>query len=211
LFGGLWALRPACAANGNTLPCSPHPRVSFAYFDHAPSSQRPPFRSPVAPSASFTVPEVPKLADAGGMQPVLRDRSDSPTDLVLERQVQGLFPPPQGTCCWGGAQGDSSQRSSKSIRGSVSCSHILARDKDSGNRASLFARALCLGLADKTSASMMSRTWTMYSRLAAQHCARLILPETGCGFDMRVIAASHECDATRFTPHHLVPHPGRAL
>jgi hypothetical protein len=45
---------------------------------------RPTFRSPDAPSASFTVPEVPNLSDAGEVQPILRERSGSPTDLVLE-------------------------------------------------------------------------------------------------------------------------------
>ncbi|KAH7084845.1 hypothetical protein BKA63DRAFT_399639, partial [Paraphoma chrysanthemicola] len=36
---------------------------------------RPTFRSPDAPSASFTVPELPNLADAGNVQPALRERS----------------------------------------------------------------------------------------------------------------------------------------
>lgn len=54
---------------------------------------RPTFRSPDAPSASFTVPEVPNLSDAGEVQPILRERSGSPTDLVLEGQALA-FPRP---------------------------------------------------------------------------------------------------------------------
>jgi hypothetical protein len=33
---------------------------------------------------------VPNFADAGEVQPVLRERSDSPTGLVLERQALRL-------------------------------------------------------------------------------------------------------------------------
>ncbi|KAF2035644.1 hypothetical protein EK21DRAFT_53973, partial [Setomelanomma holmii] len=40
-----------------------------------PWTLRPTFRSPDAPSASFTVPALPDLADAGNVQPELRERS----------------------------------------------------------------------------------------------------------------------------------------
>jgi hypothetical protein len=90
------------AANGNLALHCPHPRVSFAYFERALAwPMCPPFRSPAAPSASFTVPEVPNLADAGNVQPALRERSDCPTGLVLERQALRLLPTSE-RCCWDG-------------------------------------------------------------------------------------------------------------
>jgi hypothetical protein len=73
------------SANGNTPPGNPAPRRSVAYFE-----TRGPLRAPTVSFSRCPVRLVHRawsanpLADARGLQPALRDRSDSPTDLVLE-------------------------------------------------------------------------------------------------------------------------------
>jgi hypothetical protein len=156
---------------------------------------RPTFRSPDAPSASFTVPEVPNLADAGEMQPVRQERSRSPTDLVLERQAPGFLPLPLRRSHREGGLGATAHAAGR--KASISSPlTIRLHPSKAGMQASVLLCLPCcfgrLGLADKTLASMMSRTAVLRHSMAP---TGLITP----GLDAAVICERSQ-QATTVVP-----------